>query len=710
MPWLTCVETKNNLATQGEYSNIAVLQDVTMFTLEMLHEVRRELVPSEVDAADIISGIVVAIDMIRTYCRHLKYIKNIYVLTNARYSKPLEETEGDIEAIRDEMSKNNIQFKVLGVDFDDTENGIVESEDDGPIDPRKKQSEAILKKLCEIPDSVFANAQEAVDSLQLPSVKKVRPIKTFAGKLTLGDLTEYPIDNCISIDIEAFPATRVATASTAVAYATAGKPAASQATQGSPDAKLSALKKQGLQEVKRLTEFYVVDENDPEVKTEVEAEDVKSGYRFGPDIVVLTEEEEQVIKLRSQEPASMMIVGFVKENMIPRYMSMSNTDYVVGAKGEPEATMALSSLIHALFLEKSAAIVRLVQKDGKDAQMCALTPVIEENLECLVLTHLPFAQDQRHYRFPPLGEVRVKDKETGGFKTVTEHPMIPTEEMQDAMDQLVDDMDLMQADDGFEYAPPDQVYNPLIHRIKQVIKHCALMDNTQDIPDILPILKKYSGPPAHVVENASKSIAKLESLLATKRVETKEERKERVKLERETKGTAGAEPKDELRVEEQPIDIETLLANSGPVDEAPRIKIESSQAPSSVPASSGTQDVLHLGTTTSDVSISDTSPISDFEAALERALGSPNKTLILSSACTQVATILADLLEIAQAPNPAVDDTITGLLGLLGKAVSASEQSAALGVAVKAKFEDLVENEEIGEHLVDVVTETLNKL
>lgn len=683
-----------------------------MFTLEMLHEVRRELVPSKVDSADIISGIVVAIDMIRTYCRHLKYIKNIYVLTNARYAKPLEETEGDIEAIRDEMKKNNIQFKVLGVDFDDTENDIVESEEDGPIDPMKKQSEAILKKLCDIPDSVFANAQEAVDSLQLPSVKKVRPIKTFAGKLTLGDLTEYPIDNCISIDIEAFPAVRVATAPTAVAYATAGKPAASQATQGSPDDKLSALKKQGLQEVKRLTEFYVVDENDPEVKTEVEAEDVKSGYRFGPDIVVLTEEEEQVIKLRSQEPASMMIVGFVKENMIPRYMSMSNTDYVVGAKGDPEATMALSSLIHALFLEKSAAIVRLVQKDGKDAQMCALTPVVEENLECLMLTHLPFAQDQRHYRFPPLGQVRVKDKETGGFKTVTaDHPMIPTEEMQDAMDQFVDEMDLMEADDGFEYAPPDQVYNPLIHRIKQVIKHCALMDNTQDIPDIMPILKKYSGAPDHVVENATKSIAHLESVLATKRVETKDERKERVKLERETKGTNGAEAKDELRVEEKPIDIDSLLANSGPVEETPRIKIESSQAPSSasLPASA-TQDILHLGTTTSDVSISDTSPVADFEAAIQVAQVSPNKNLILSSACSQVATILTDLLEIAQAPNPSVDDTITGLLGLLGKAVSASDQSAALGVSVKAKFEDLVENEEIGEHLVDVVTETLNKM
>ena len=54
---------------------------------------------------------------------------------------------------------------------------------------------------------------------------------------------------------------------------------------------------------------------------------------------------------------------------------------------------------------------------------------------------MPFADDVRKYTFPSLDKLINKSGEI-----VTEHPYIPTQEQQDAMDDFVDAMDLMEAE------------------------------------------------------------------------------------------------------------------------------------------------------------------------------------------------------------------------------------------------------------------------
>ncbi len=70
-----------------------------------------------------------------------------------------------------------------------------------------------------------------------------------------------------------------------------------------------------------------------------------------------------------------------------------------------KARMALSSLIHALHELESYAVARIVPKDDKDPQIILLAPYIEPNFEALVDIRLPFAEDVRMYRFPPLDKV-----------------------------------------------------------------------------------------------------------------------------------------------------------------------------------------------------------------------------------------------------------------------------------------------------------------
>lgn len=99
--------------------------------------------------------------------------------------------------------------------------------------------------------------------------------------------------------------------------------------------------------------------------------------------------------------------------------------------------MAISSLIHALYETSSLAIARLVTKDGKDPVLVALAPSIEPEYECLLEVELPFNEDVRSYRFPPLDKIV-----TISGKNVVQHRYLPNEELMQSMSDYVDSMDL----------------------------------------------------------------------------------------------------------------------------------------------------------------------------------------------------------------------------------------------------------------------------
>ena len=79
-----------------------------------------------------------------------------------------------------------------------------------------------------------------------------------------------------------------------------------------------------------------------------------------------------------------------------------------------KAVIALSSLIHALYELGSCAIARVVKKDMAEPLLKILSPEIKPDYECLIENELPFAEDVRSYRFPPLDKiVTVSGKAVG---------------------------------------------------------------------------------------------------------------------------------------------------------------------------------------------------------------------------------------------------------------------------------------------------------
>ena len=113
--------------------------------------------------------------------------------------------------------------------------------------------------------------------------------------------------------------------------------------------------------------------------------------------------------------------------------------------------MALSSFVHTLYELDTCAIARFVPKPRKGPYLMLLSPGIEPDFECLIEVELPFAEDVRQYKFPPLDKIV-----TISGKTLTEHRNLPSKDLQSAMSNFIDKMDLSEfgVDDDGSVLPP----------------------------------------------------------------------------------------------------------------------------------------------------------------------------------------------------------------------------------------------------------------
>lgn len=566
-------ETQNMYGDQPDFENIAIISPIAQFNLASLLEAKAELVPNGDNGGDLISGIVVATQLIKLHTKTQKWIKNIVVLTNGNGVIDLHDEEGLIR----QLNENNITLKVLGIDFDDAEAEY--EEEDKPEE--KRVNETNLRGFVEqLEDGVFATYKEARDSLEIPKVKVVNPVRAFSGDLLLNDPEQQSPERIMAIGIEAFPCTRRAIPMSAPSYAMIKQPTQTVSS---------------LQSVKWERQYYVDDEETPGGRKGLDKEDLENGYRYGSEIVYISKEEEETLLLKTS--AGLLVIGFVKKSTVPSYMLMGHTDYVLAQRGRHRDALAISAFSRALYELEYYAIARYVPKDGKDAQIVVLMPYLEANLEGLVLCQLPFAEDQRKYLFPSLTELKLKS----GNKTVTAHSrLLPDGEMLAAMDDYVEAMDLHKLEEDDEpWLSIEDSFNPTIHHIKNTVKHCAVNQDCETIPAPLPILTRYSQAPDELVQEAKPQLELLKHLFDIK--EEFREAKKR-KTEEVTAKTG--------------LDLNALLAGGGPQvkkeESTPSIsaaKLEPSSQPSSQPSQSSSSQ---------RVSIDPENIIPDFIRTLEK--------------------------------------------------------------------------------------------
>ena len=143
------------------------------------------------------------------------------------------------------------------------------------------------------------------------------------------------------------------------------------------------------------------------------------------------------------------IRGFLDRKDFPRYYLNSESTFIVTdtRQGSRADYMALSALVDSLIKLEKFAIARYVQRKNSEVQMCLLCPILiddtngmkrklgreEQHTRALILSRLPFAEDERSPDFPKLSYQRT----TSG-KTLVED----TTNLDSQMSMFIDSMDL----------------------------------------------------------------------------------------------------------------------------------------------------------------------------------------------------------------------------------------------------------------------------
>ena len=417
--------------------------------------------------------------------------------------------------------------------------------------PWQARNEKVIKKVVEACNEgdqelgVFGTLAEAIYELGKPRLKKVRPVASFRGELTLGNLETY--DTAFSINVERYPRTAIAKPISASSYTTKSeKPGSGGELSG--DGSVSG--GTDLQAVKNARAYQIEDDAAAGGMMDIEKEQMEKGYNYGRTVVPISATDETITVLET-EPG-LQIVGFVPVEKYRRYFSMSTTNVIVGAKDNPKAAMALSSLIHALFELESYALARLVTKKNVAPVLVLLAPFIDADYECLIDVQVPFAEDMRHYKFPPLNRVR-----TISGKVLEKHRFLPTPDMEKLMSDYVDKMDLMTAnndEDEPEYATVDETFSPILHRINQVVRWRAVHPD-EPLPPVHEILTKYDHSPENLLEASTDTLKKLIEASDVKKVDPK---------------VAGRKRGREQPVPKSGLDVEALLTSAAASALAPK--------------------------------------------------------------------------------------------------------------------------------------------
>lgn len=189
-------------------------------------------------------------------------------------------------------------------------------------------------------------------------------------------------------------------------------------------------------------------------------------------------------------------------------MTMGTSNIVVAQKTNEKAVLALSSLIHALFELDSYAIARVVKKNKSEPILIVLSPSVEKDYECLIENQLPFAEDVRSYRFPPIDKIA-----TVSGKVLTQHRNLPSEDLSEAMSDFVDSLDISDFDkndegEPAEYLALEDAFSPVLHRIEQA-KRWRAVRPMEPVPPAPELFLKYSKQPEDLQQKSKPALQRL---------------------------------------------------------------------------------------------------------------------------------------------------------------------------------------------------------
>ncbi len=300
-------DTRNEIQNDEGYENISVLHPISQVLMPDLRRLQAEIRPSHTDDGDAVSALILAIQMIISYCKKLKYKRRVILVTDA--CGHIDFDEDSAKEFVKKVNADDIEITVIGVDFDDAEYGFKE-EDKSPL---KLRNEKFLRELVEQCGGMYGTMAEAIDELNIPRVRSTKPVNSYKGQLRLGNPGQF--DTALCIDVERYPRTMIRRPDPASSFvlrsdggADTMAPSATLPEQGDQPSG-TRTNGSGLTVVRSSYTYQV---NDPEGlngERDVQRDDLAKGYEYGRTAVHINESDENMTKLETE--AAYEILGFV---------------------------------------------------------------------------------------------------------------------------------------------------------------------------------------------------------------------------------------------------------------------------------------------------------------------------------------------------------------------------------------------------------------
>jgi ATP-dependent DNA helicase 2 subunit 2 len=315
---LTDLETNNSMSDDPNYQNITTYLKPQQILLKDIHYLKDQFFPNKSEDGDAISALILAIQLIEEKCKALKFIRKIVLITDARGAMDGD----DNDKIAKQITSQNIELSVIGVDFHDADSDVKEE----ATSSTKAHNENMLRALAKDCNGTVTTLSQALEQQQIPDIRPIRTVASFKGQLTLGDTDKYE-DASIAIDVERYSKVMLLRAISAKLVVNRSQDGddtmdldgtESVATIGNEQAP-----SRELAGVSRARSYVIDDPENPGVKTEVQLEDLNKGFTYGRTAVDISKDD--AVELNLETSPGLQIVGFVERSKVRVLLELHGT-------------------------------------------------------------------------------------------------------------------------------------------------------------------------------------------------------------------------------------------------------------------------------------------------------------------------------------------------------------------------------------------------
>ena len=235
-----------------------------------------------------------------------------------------------------------------------------------------------------------------------------------------------------------------------------------------------------------------------EEQEEVDDDNMVQAYRYGPEMVVISREDEEAARHKGEDAKKLQLFGFLSRDQIrPCDLVGDGCMIFLPQENDPNSEAALAALSEAMLQLGVVAIVRKAYRKGSAARLGVLVPEpADDGGISLSYIELPFAEEVRDLSFPSLPQ--------------------PGEEQLSVMDDLIDVMMLTQGEgeDRVEVLKTEDTLNPSNQYLYQVLTERSMRPGCI-IPPPADHISAMLQSPAEIIAAMEPVAARMREVFAT---------------------------------------------------------------------------------------------------------------------------------------------------------------------------------------------------